>query len=461
MQITDLSKRLKSTVGKGILKTAISNIGSTFTFRLAGSFISVFLEIVLIRSLGYTEYSDFTFVWVFVRLSGILFSLGFDRLVVRYVSEYSHNKNIGKLKGLLVFSYCVVTIAASVLLVGIITASKSTYIQSLLSLQGVFTTFYVAAPAIVLIAIQELQTGVLRGFGKVGHAVFWQSVAFPVAMSVVIVSLTFFYSSAVHIHNIALCGVLVLLLILVCQALVLVAKVKSIVNKFDSSSSALEFSFVEWLKVAFTMFVVRNGEQVMQKLQILIAGSMFGTAVVGFYNVAFRLVSLISYGLLISNLATAHLFARADLQEQREKMQGLITLVAYITFFSTAPIVAIFFIGIDPVLNYFGEEFLQGKSVLQVLLVAAAFNTITGPNLTLLMMMGAHKGLVLLNVASITMNLFLIFFLSPIFGYIGIAVAGSAAWITTNTIVTIMVKKRTGYNSTVFRKLNLAILARD
>jgi len=167
MQLIEVLDRIRSAVGKGILKTAISNIGSTFSLRLVGSFVSLLLEILLIRSLGYSDYSEYTYVWIFVRLSGILLSLGFDRLDVRFVSEYSHNNSIGKLKGLILFSYILVTAISTLALFGIVLLSKSSFVQSFVTIKGVLDIFFIASPALVFIAIQELHTVLLRGLSLI------------------------------------------------------------------------------------------------------------------------------------------------------------------------------------------------------------------------------------------------------------------------------------------------------
>lgn len=425
----------------GLIATAIRNMGGTLFIRLFSSFLAVFMEAQLARTLGYDNYSLYTYVWAWINLIAIFCLIGLENVTVRLVSEYLSRQQWSLLGGIIQFCYQAVGLL-SLLVTGIAFS-----IVFLLPHNDHSSLFLIALPSILLLSMRELQTGIMRGLGQANRAIFWQTLPFPLLMIIIIAMIFFLAPALITTSNLLIISFITLLVNTVGQGIELYRYLQKVLAPYDGH---YEWNVRIWVETGFSLFFIRNTDQLIQRFQVVVVGAWFGTSVVGFYNIAIRLIALINYGLYISNMATAHLFARDDVQQSQQKTQRLVSIVAYLSFFSTAPFLVILFIWGDRVMEMFSKEFAEGIWVLRILLIGAGVNTITGLNTILLMMRGYHRQLVATNLFSLAINISLIFIFRYIAGYLNVAIASTIAYCILNIVATYLVFVYIHVNPTIF-----------
>ena len=98
-------------------------------------------------------------------------------------------------------------------------------------------------------------------------------------------------------------------------------------------------------------------------------------------------------------------------------------------------------------LGFFGAEYRQASLILQILVIGQFINVITGSVGFLLNMSGHEKDMRNVVFFSGPLSLGLGFFLTPIYGTTGAAIATAIALASQNLIAVYMVKKRLGFNT--------------
>jgi O-antigen/teichoic acid export membrane protein len=157
--------------------------------------------------------------------------------------------------------------------------------------------------------------------------------------------------------------------------------------------------------------------------QILILGSLVSSDQIGIYNVALRLTLVLT----IFQTAFGTVFAPiiAELH-QASNMSELSRLLKVITRWSasiTIPVFLVMFCFAEDLLRIFGEEFVAGKLVLQVLALGLFFNVAVGPIGWFIVLTGRSYLSLINSCFALLVNIWVTIFLTAKFGIIGAAIA--------------------------------------
>ena len=192
-------------------------------------------------------------------------------------------------------------------------------------------------------------------------------------------------------------------------------------------------------------------EQLMRQLDVIVVGAFIGTAASGIYAVAARFAKLVNVGLQISNQSTAHMFTPLYRQGRQEELQKVVSFTTFITMLTTIPIIAVLFFFPEQILRLFGEAFSQeGALVLQILLVGQFVNAISGPNGVLMYMTQYQNEMIVILLAALLLDVFLMIVLVPSLQLAGVALAASTATTFRNLATTWRVHYHLSINTTIF-----------
>lgn len=109
------------------------------------------------------------------------------------------------------------------------------------------------------------------------------------------------------------------------------------------------------------------------------------------------------------------------------------------------PIVLTIIIFRNPILEIFGKEFAEGSYVLIIITLSSFVNAASGNVDQILNMTGNQNDLFKLNIIALFSNVILNYFLIPIYGINGAAVASFISTVIINLGGVILVKKRLGF----------------
>ena len=174
---------------------------------------------------------------------------------------------------------------------------------------------------------------------------------------------------------------------------------------------------------------------------IFMLGILVPKQEVGIYNAAWKIATLTVIVINVINIIIgpqiAKLFESNDTFALKRKVQQATQLVTLFTL----PIIAGILIFRKPLLNMFGEDYLEGEITLIILAIGMLFNALSG-SVTLVLNM-TSKQIALRNftiIAALT-NVVLNYFLIQHYGIIGAALATTLTTILLNVLGIISIKR--------------------
>ena len=105
------------------------------------------------------------------------------------------------------------------------------------------------------------------------------------------------------------------------------------------------------------------------------------------------------------------------------------------------------------IMSIFGPEFTRGATVLQIICLGQVINVLAGSVGLLLSMSGHERDLRTVTLISGPIALVLPFILIPTYGINGAAYSTAISMITQNLIAAFLVKRRLGFNTLIFWKM--------
>ncbi|HMF73230.1 MAG TPA: polysaccharide biosynthesis C-terminal domain-containing protein, partial [Flavitalea sp.] len=129
---------------------------------------------------------------------------------------------------------------------------------------------------------------------------------------------------------------------------------------------------------------------------------------------------------------------QAELQVMIKKITRLVTLI-------TTPIVLFLVFFGRPILEFFGENFVEGRSTLNIIAIGFLINVMTGNVDQILNMTDNQKVLRNITIFGFILNVLLNLALIPRFGINGAAVASLITNVVFNLTCVVYIKKRLGF----------------
>lgn len=205
-----------------------------------------------------------------------------------------------------------------------------------------------------------------------------------------------------------------------------------------------------WLASALAFMLIGSSYVINLEMDRVMLGSMMGAEAVGIYAIAARNAALVELFMLAVNMALAPYVAERFAKEDLRQLQSTVTSVARIVVVCTIP-AALLMIALSPhLLALFGPAFVQGESVLIVLVVGYVLAVLAGSAGTILSMTGHEKNVVLVLALSVATNVGLNLLLIPRYGMLGAAAATFVSNLLWRVTVAYQALRLLGLDSTPF-----------
>jgi len=177
----------------------------------------------------------------------------------------------------------------------------------------------------------------------------------------------------------------------------------------------------------------------------LMLGAMTTTEDVGIYHTAFKLSMFAAVALMSINSIAAPKFAEMFGKDDMEGLKKVVHQSTKMIFWTSVPLVTIFFIFPEFFLGLFGEEFKIGVAAFIFLSCGRLISSFSGSVGNVLQMTGNQniyaKILLFGAILNVTLNLILI----PKYGINGAAIASMSSLIVWNLSMVLVVKKKFGF----------------
>jgi len=423
------SQGLKGEVARGSLGSIAIKIGA--------SFLALVVSVLLVRFLGAEGYGVYAYVYAIICLVSIPTTAGLPTLIVREVAVYYSKEQWSLMLGILRFSdFVVFLVSLSVLLLAVLFLYIN---QNILSADEIETAIW----GLLLLPIMTL--GMLRGASLQGlrKVIYGQLLdvtkplllaCFLGALYLINEPLDLHPSTAMGLHLVAAIVVFIIEVILL---------IKFIPNQTHHVKR--EYEVRKWIKSILPLSAVGAMLAVNQQADIVMIGYFLNVEDIAVYKVTVQASLLVIFVAQALNVVAAPHISKLYLTEQWENLQRLVSVGTSAIFIASLPIAAgLIFFG-DTILEFvFGTEFASGHVTLVILCVGQLINASMGFVGLLLNMAGYEKDVMNAMVLSVVMNITLNFFLIPLFGVEGAAVASTLSLAVWNLILLRQAYKRTG-----------------
>jgi O-antigen/teichoic acid export membrane protein len=410
-----------SAITESIQKIAKGTI-LVFIGTLIALFFTLLSKILIVRYITQSEYGIYSLAIVILNIFVLISTLGLSEGATRQIAFYRGKNDKAKVKGVLLSSIYVSTVASVLFSVILFFASDfiSTTFFHNLTLSHVLKIFSIAIPFFTLI---DILTSIFRGFNKVGTKVYFQdilkSILFP-ALLLVVIYFGFSFNGVVFAFVTSILLTAIVFIFYTTKKLPTILKENIRVNASKMKKELLFFSI--------PLLTANMLESVITWTDTLLLGYFMMSDIVGLYNSAFPLASLLATALVsISFLylpVMSQLYANGRVQELKKCYSILTKWV----FSITLPIFSILFLFPEVVLRLlFTAQYVGAALALQILSLGFFIHTIFGPNGETILVMGKTRFLMWSMILTVITNIILNLILIPPLGIVGAAIATTFA----------------------------------
>jgi O-antigen/teichoic acid export membrane protein len=214
-------------------------------------------------------------------------------------------------------------------------------------------------------------------------------------------------------------------------------------KKIDKPNDKSEsFTITDIFKTSSPMALSAIAYFIMQSIDIIILSIYEGFDQIAYYSVSVKLAMLTTLALMSVNIVIAPRIAEIYENQKMQKLQLLIRHSTRIIFLISICVLSVLFFFSEEILGLFGQGYVIANNALLFLLAAQFFNAVSGPGAIYLNMTGRQKTLNKILVSALIINISLNFYLIPIWGINGAAIATLASLIIWNTITTVLIYSR-------------------
>ena len=435
----------------GIVNTIARNTTFGFIASVSEIGIAFVMGIVLTRSLGTEQYGLYAYLMWFVVLVSIITNLGLGEMSRRFIPEAIGRQSAHEPTGFVQLTLILRTAVALVISFAIMVTAG--FWAQLAGEPANQLLFIIVAVAVLAHGLQLALVAIFKGFQKFQYAFYLTLVIFPLRLILVIVIMALgFGVLEVLFVNIATLILGVLFGFALLHRLVPLKNLLSTsLLSSDTKKRALRYS----LTIAGVLAI---GYLVNQQAEIFFIGLFWSVKEVGFYNLAFKVSSLVRL------LPTAFAFALLPAIAERfgsgelEKIKRIYHTSARYLMVVALPLAAGGITLADSlIILLYGVDYAPAVILLQVLIVPLAIGGIAGAGGSVIR--GINRpGFILKTTALLAiLKIGLLLWLVPGYGVIGAAVASSVPLVLGLPAFIIFISKRVGVDWPVQDTIKIAI----
>lgn len=388
----------------------------------AGMLLAFATRILIVRYITQGEYGIYSLAFVLLSISVVISVLGLHTGTARQLAFYRGKDDMPKVKGVLLSSLQISTIAS--LLLSLVLFFTSDFVATRFfhspELSTPLKIFCLAIPFFVLIYIL---TSIFRGFDMAQPRVYFQdllrNVLFPLLVIIVI------------LLDLSLMGVVYAFV--VATALTFIAFAVYATRKLpltlrDIGSVSASPVRRELLLFSLPLFAVAMLDHIATWTDTLMIGYFMTPDDVGLYNVALPLVHLLLIALTAARFLYMPLMSQSYAKNQEEEIKRSYAVLTKWIFAATLPVFFILVLFPEVTLNIlFGSRYIGAAFALQILSAGFFVSVLLGLSGTTLIAMGKTRflmwGTLIATIANIILNMVLI----PPLGIVGAAIATASA----------------------------------
>ena len=414
---------MKSDSLKSNFKFIISNGVGVFFIRVFASGLGFLFQIMLGRILGIDNYGMYTIFVTYINFMCLFTVLGLDNSLIRAVAriKVDYKKDLLKKTILNSIIYFVIFLMLSILCKNLIK-----------QLVGVIDIKFYLLLYITLFVktMASIMDGYYQGEKRIVIDIVISSLLLNLLKIVLFILIYMVYND---VYSAIISYLFSEFLCLIFRIYIYIKEKKSDEkNNVKYKEYSLE-KYKEFLRYSFSLSLIAGTSILVQSIDKLMLNSMMGKYSVGLYRTAENYVNLISM-FASTFIVFWPVMSELYYEKKIKLLNEIFGYICKILSFMSIPVILVVIIYSKELFLLFGKEYVNGNSILVVLLIGIIVDTLAGPVGALLNMTNYAKYNLIDMVGLTILNIILNFILIPRFGVIGAAIATSLSNIIINFI---------------------------
>ena len=442
MSLAGLSARVKSwRTGMDDRSLARRAAGTAFLIRIVSAALAYLTQIALARWMGSFEFGIYVYVWTWVMVLGGAVDLGLASSAQRFIPNYAGNGATAQLRGFLSGSrWLAFGIAVVLSLIGLVA------VRLLAPWLDDYTIVPLTIACLILpmYGILHVQDGIARSYNWVNLALVPPYLIRQMLLLALLGGAYLLGYQTDATTGIAAAAISIWITALG-QMVFLNRKLAAAIGK---GSKVYEVG--RWVAISLPMFMVDGLYLLLMYVDVLMLKHFRSPEEIAVYYAAAKTLALVAFVYFAVVAASSHKFAEYFAAGDRPRLAASLADSIGWTFWpSLAATIVILACG-WPLLRLFGEQYVQGYSLMFVLAIGFLARAAIGPGERFLNMLGEQKICAAIVAAAFAVNLGVGLLLIPAFGGMGAAISTSAAFIVESLLIFVAAKTRLGYHLFVF-----------
>ncbi len=405
----------------------VKGSGVAFVFQILGMSLGYFFTLLVTRNFGSEVWGIFVLSFTVLQIFSVIGRLGMDTALLRFVADYSSQNKWDLVRE--VYLKALKFVIPFSLTLTLILFFLSPYIARYIFHKEYLGNYLrLVSIAIVPFVLLFINRECIRGLKKITEYVFLNNIIIPFLASLFLLLILIFFHYKEK--NVPILSYIISIFISFSFSLFiwlrnLKFKFQKLQLLFSPSiiSSTSNISYKYLLSVSIPMLLSTSMFLVMSWTDTLMLGIFRTEQEVGIYNVAFKVATLTSITLWAINTIAAPKFAEFWGKGDIKGLEKVVQQSTKLIFWTSFPILLIFWLFPSYILNIFGKEFKAGAIALIILTFGQFINSISGSVGYILLM--TDQQLFLRNIIAISLFLNICFniFLIPCLYINGAALA--------------------------------------
>lgn len=426
----DLQAEKQADLGKRMTSAS----AQAFALYVGGAVLTSLVQLQIARLIGTDGFGLFSYVLAWTSFLSYIATLGFHVAVLRFVPVHAAREEWALVRGVVLFAIGV-SAMASLILAGLGVAVIAVVADHLPDAKE--AALLIGMATIPAMTMYLISAALVRAFGGVVTALLPERVARDALLSVLVAVM-----AAFAIRPVDATGVLTALLIssVLTAALAFVLMLRILPAYLKGVRPA--FSVAQWSATVLPMTVLSLLDVLMVRTGVILLGWLEHIREAGIFALGFSIATLI----LLPRVAVGTMFAptAADLhtRDDHAGLQRLFARAALLSFAVSGVLAAPLLLFMEPVLRFFGEDFVQGAGIARLLVFGQLIAAAMGPQQHLLTMTGQERLAALAMAVSAGLNIVGCLIGIELFGAIGAAVATTLVVVVWNAIMAVGIYRR-------------------
>ena len=393
---------------------------SIFSIRVLGYGFGFLFTWIIANKFGAKIQGIFSISFLFLSIGVMVSKLGIETSIVKWIAN-SSSKNNQKY----IFYKSLKTVFVSSIIVSSFIFFLAPFVALMYDKPNVLMSIRIAAIGVPLLSILDVSSNFFTGKKQTTYFSLYYHFGKFLA--------PFFFVLGFYLLNVIDSETPIISYIL---GLLLMAAIISLHTTFlfkDIKSNSESFlSTKNMLLESYPMLVASSIVVAMGFSDVFILGFYVSETKIGIYSVTIKLATLVSF--TYNAIATIVTPKIAEFYHYKKLVQlkETITFSSRIMFICGLPFFLLLFLFSEQVLSIFGTEYIIGKNVLRILLLAQLTNVITGPVGPIFQMTDKQKKLQYFIIISLFFNVVISLLLVGPFGLEGVAFGSALGMVLWN-----------------------------